>query len=148
MAGSNAGRMGSAPAEGSNACGTDVLIRRGRLPIWRELKDFIEDWLRRPVDESNRLPMAGVPKIARLAEMTDTAAIALLVMTGEDEQPVGQLRGRMNVVHESGLFQGSLGFARGVALFDDDCEEFSNIAGLGQIRFPRGSTRDALEAIR
>ena len=128
--------------------GTNVFIGHGRSLIWRELKDFIEDRLRLPVDEFNRVPVAGVTNIARLSEMLDAAAIAFLVMTGEDEQPAGELRARMNVIHEAGLFQGRLGFARAIVLLEEGCEEFSNIAGLGQIRFPPGNIGAAFEEIR
>ncbi|MDD9979822.1 MAG: nucleotide-binding protein [Gammaproteobacteria bacterium] len=128
--------------------GTNVFIGHGRSPIWRELKNFVEDRLKLPVDEFNRVPVAGVTNIARLSQMMDAAAVALIVMTGEDEQPDGHLRARMNVVHEAGLFQGWLGFSRAIVLLEDDCEEFSNIAGLGQIRFPRGQIRSAFEEIR
>ena len=31
-----------------------------------------------------------------------------------------------------------LGFNRAIVLLEDGCEEFSNITGLGQIRFPKG----------
>ena len=128
--------------------GTNVFIGHGRSRIWRELKDFVEDRLCLPVDEFNRLPVAGVTNIARLSEMLDAAAIAFLVMTGEDEQPDGERRARMNVIHEAGLFQGRLGFTRAIVLLEEGCEEFSNIAGLGQIRFPRGNIRAAFEEIR
>ena len=94
----------------------NVFIGHGRSPTWRELKDIVEDRLRLPVDESNRVPVAGVTNIARLSEMMDAATLALLVMTGEDEQPDGKLRARMNVVHEAGLFQGRLGFSRAIVL--------------------------------
>ena len=147
QAGSHLSRM-QRRARRSETVGTNVFIGHGRSPIWRELKDFIEDRLHLPVDEFNRVPVAGVPNITRLSEMMDAAAIALPVMTGEDEQPDGQLRARMNVVHEAGLFQGRLGFARAIVLFEEGCEEFSNIAGLGQIRFPRGNIGAAFEEIR
>ena len=128
--------------------GTNVFIGHGRSAPWRELKDFVEDRLGLPVDEFNRVPVAGVTNIARLSEMMDAAAVALLVMTGEDEQPDGKLRARMNVVHEAGLFQGRLGFSRAIVLLEDECEGFSNIEGLGQIRFPKGQIRSAFEEIR
>ena len=128
--------------------GTNIFIGHGRSQDWRELKDFIEDRLRLPVDEFNRVPVAGVTNVARLSEMIDAAVFAFLVMTGEDEQPDGQLRARMNVVHEAGLFQGRLGFTRAIVLLEEGCEEFSNIRGLGQIRFPRGKIRSAFEEIR
>lgn len=128
--------------------GTNVFIGHGRSQDWRELKDFIEDRLKLPVDEFNRVSVAGVTNIARLSEMLEAAAIAFLIMTGEDEQPDGNLRARMNVVHEAGLFQGRLGFTRAIVLLEEDCEAFSNIEGLGQIRFPRGNIKAAFEEIR
>ena len=135
-------------ARRSETVGTNVFVGHGRSQIWRELKDFIEGRLHLPVDEFNTQPVAGVTNIARLSDMMDAAAIAFLVMTGEDEQPDGQLRARMNVVHEAGLFQGRLGFARAIVLLEEGCEEFSNIAGLGQVRFPPGNIRAAFEEIR
>ncbi len=128
--------------------GTNVFIGHGHSPDWRELKDFITDRLKLPVDEFNRVPIAGMTNIERLSEMLDAAAFALLVMTGEDEQPSGQPRARMNVIHEAGLFQGRLGFTRAIVLLEEGCEEFSNIVGLGQVRFPKGNIRHAFEEIR
>jgi CAP12/Pycsar effector protein, TIR domain len=77
-------------------------------PLWKDLKDFIQDRLGLPWDEFNRIPVAGITNTARLSEMLGSAAIAFLVMTGEDEQAGGKLHARMNVVHEAGLFQGRL----------------------------------------
>ncbi len=128
--------------------GTNVFIGHGRSLIWRELKDFIEDRLKLPVDEFNRVPVAGVTNIARLSEMLDAAAIAFLIMTGEDEQPDGKLRARMNVVHEAGLFQGRLAFTRAIVVLEEGCEGFSNIEGLGQIRFPKDNIKAVFEDIR
>ena len=76
-------------------------------PVWRVLKDFIQDRLQLPWAEFNRVPVAGVTNIARLSEMLDAAAIALLVMTAEDELADGGIQARMNVIHEAGLFYGS-----------------------------------------
>lgn len=128
--------------------GTNVFIGHGRSPLWKDLKDFIQDRLALLWDEFNRVPIAGITNIARLSEMLDAAAIAFLVMTGEDEQADGELHARMNVVHEAGLFQGRLGFTRAIVLLEDGCEEFSNIQGLGQIRFPKGNIKAAFEEIR
>jgi predicted nucleotide-binding protein len=97
---------------------------------------------------AERLPVAGVANIARISEMLDAAAIALLVMTGEDEQADGALQARMNVIHEAGLFQGRLGFTKAIVLLEDGCEEFGNIQGLGQIRFPTGNISAAFEDVR
>ena len=125
-----------------------VFIGHGRSPIWRELQDFVQDRLGLQVDEFNRVPAAGLPTTGRLSEMMDSVGMAFLVMTGEDDQPDGQFRARENVVHEAGLFQGRLGFTRAIILLEDGCAEFSNIAGLGQIRFPKGNVKSAFEEIR
>ena len=94
------------------------------------------------------MPVAGITNVARLSEMLDAAGIAFLIMTAEDEQMDGKVHARMNVVHEAGLFQGRLGFTRAIVLLEDGCEEFSNIHGLGQIRFPKGNIRAAFEEVR
>jgi predicted nucleotide-binding protein len=128
--------------------GTNVFIGHGRSSAWRELKDFVQDRLNLPWDEFNRVPAAGVTNIARLSEMLDAAAIALLVMTAEDEMVDGAVQARMNVVHEAGLFQGRLGFTKAIVLLEQGCEEFSNIQGLGQIRFPKGNISASFEEVR
>lgn len=128
--------------------GTHVFLGHGRSPLWKELRDFIRDRVRLPFDEFNRVPIAGITNIARLSEMLDSAAIAFLILTGEDEQPDGRVHARLNVVHEAGLFQGKLGFTRAIVLLEEGCEEFSNIHGLGQIRFPKGNISAVFEDIR
>jgi predicted nucleotide-binding protein len=95
------------------------------------------------------VPTAGVPTANRLAEMLDAAAFAFFSSwTAEDEHPDGKLRARLNVVHEAGLFQGRLGFKKAIILLEEGCEEFSNIYGLGQIRFPKGNVAATFEEIR
>lgn len=128
--------------------GTNVFIGHGRSNVWRDLKDFVQDRLRLPYDEFNRVPVAGITNIARLSEMIDDAACAFIIMTAEDELADGTTQARMNVIHEAGLFQGRLGFTRAIVLLEEGCEEFSNIQGLGQIRFPKGNISSKFEEIR
>ena len=130
------------------SAGSNVVISHGQSPVWRDLKDFVRDRLKLPYDEFNRVPVAGIPNTIRLSQMLDAASIAFIALTGEDEQADGRLQARMNVVHEAGLFQGRLGFTKGIVLFEEGCEEFSNIEGLGQIRFPKGNIKAAFEDIR
>ena len=80
--------------------------------------------------------------------MLDDAAFAFLVLTAEDERTDGKVQARMNAFHEAGLFQGRLSFEKAIILLEDGCEEFSNITGLGQIRFPPGSISSKFEEIR
>lgn len=128
--------------------GTKVFIGHGRAAAWKDLRDFVRDRLHLPWDEFNRVPVAGVTNIARLAQMLDEAAFAFLILTAEDEQADGTLRARMNVIHEVGLFQGRLGFEKAILVLEEGCEEFSNVQGLGQIRFPKGNISAVFEQVR
>ena len=131
-----------------DASGTSVFVGHGRSPIWRELKDFLTERLRLQVDEFNRVPVAGVTNTVRLSELMDSAMMAMIVMTAEDEQADGTFHARLNAVHEVGLFQGRLGFHRTIVVLEEGCEGFSNIQGLGHIGFPKGKISAAFEKIR
>jgi predicted nucleotide-binding protein len=128
--------------------GTLIFIGHGRSPAWKDLRDFLKDRLHLAVDEFNRMPPAGMTTVERLEEMLDSARLAFLVMTAEDEDNEGKARARQNVVHEVGLFQGRLGFRKAIVLLEEGCEEFSNIAGLSQVRFPKGNMSATFEEIR
>jgi len=117
----------------------NVFIGHGHSSQWQSLRDFVQTELSLPWDEFNRVPIAGMANIERLSQMLDDAGIAFLVMTAEDEQKDGTFRARMNVIHEAGLLQGRLGFRRAIVVLEEGCEEFSNMHGVGQIRFPRGN---------
>jgi len=64
--------------------GTNVFIGHGRSYVWKDLKDFIQDRLHLPYDEFNRVPVAGLTNTVRLSQMLDDAAVAFLILTGED----------------------------------------------------------------
>jgi hypothetical protein len=128
--------------------GTRVFIGHGRSLQWRELKDFISERLGLPYEEFNRVPVAGTTNVDRLSQMLDNAAVAFLVLTAEDEKADGTVVARQNVVHEAGLFQGRLGFSRAIIMLEDGCEQFSNVDGLGQIRFPVGDLSARFDDVR
>jgi predicted nucleotide-binding protein len=128
--------------------GTKVFIGHGQSLVWRVLKEFLQDSLKLPVEEFNQVSVAGITNTARLSDMLDSAVCAFVIMTAEDEMGDGRTQARMNVIHEVGLCQGRLGFNKTFVLLEDGCEEFSNIQGLGQIRFPKGNVKAAFEDIR
>jgi predicted nucleotide-binding protein len=130
------------------AAGKKIFIGHGRSPVWRELKDFLQDRLHLTIDEFNSVSTAGVATSNRLEEMLDNAAFAFLILTAEDEQVDGTLRARENVVHEAGLFQGRLGFKKAILLLEETCEKFSNAYGLGHIPFPPGKVGATFERVR
>lgn len=125
-----------------------IAIGHGRSGGWRELKTYLQDRLHLDVDEFNQQSVAGVPNTERLAQMLDDACFAFLIMTAEDEHSDGSQHARENVVHEIGLFQGRLGFKRAIVLLEEGCKEFSNIQGLGQIRFKKGLMAAKYDEIR
>ena len=125
-----------------------VFIGHGHSDLWRELKDFIVEKLHLEYDEFNREPTAGMSTTDRLSEMLHTAGLAFLVFTAEDEHSSGKVSARMNVIHEAGLFQGRIGFKKAIILIEEGTEEFSNIYGLGQIRFPLGNIKSIFENVR
>jgi hypothetical protein len=125
-----------------------VFIGHGRSNAWTHLALFLRERLAMEYEEFNREAVAGKTIVARLQEMLDSAAVAFMVLTGEDEHVDGSLHARENVVHEAGLFQGRLGFNKALILLEEGCQELSNIHGLVQIRFPRGNIESKFEAIR
>jgi len=125
-----------------------VFIGHGRSIAWRDLKDFLKDRLGFTPEEFNTESAAGLPTSERLQEMLDSAVVAFLVMTAEDEHADTTTHARENVIHEVGLFQGRLGFRRAIVMLEEGCAEFSNITGLGQIRFPRDNIKARTEEIR
>ena len=127
---------------------TKIFIGHGRSNVWKDLRDFLRDRLKLTVDEYNIVPTAGIATVERLQQMLEEAIFAFMVMTAEDEQPDGLIRARENVVHEVGLFQGALGFRKAIIMLENGCAEFSNVAGLGQIRFPSGHIQSGFEEVR
>lgn len=128
--------------------GNKIFIGHGQSSVWKDLKDFLSERLKLEYDEFNRVPVAGVPTGVRLQEMLDHARFAFVIMTAENETADARVQARMNVIHEVGLFQGRLGMTRAIVLLEEGCEEFSNIQGLGQIRFPAGNIKATFEEIR
>jgi len=120
----------------------EVFIGHGRSRLWRDLKDHLHDQHGIKVTAYETGARAGLTIQEILQELSSRASLALLVHTGEDIDQNGQFHSRENVVHETGLFQGKLGFRRAIVLLEDETSEFSNIAGLQQIRFQKGNIKE------
>lgn len=120
--------------QGSNT----VFIGHGRSDQWRVLKDFLKERLGISFEEFNRVSPAGISTQERLSEMLDRCGFAFLIFTAEDLHSDNSAHARENVIHEAGLFQGRLGWRRAIVCLEDGCAEFSNVVGLGQIRFAKG----------
>jgi Predicted nucleotide-binding protein containing TIR-like domain len=146
--------MGSLPVIVGDAKARDsvatpvVFIGHGNSLVWKDLRDFVTNRLSLSYEEFNREPSAGKSTKERLVEMLDRVDFAFLIMTAEDEHADRTVHARANVIHEVGLFQGRLGFNKAIVLMEQGCEEFSNIRGLTQIRFPTGDIMAVAEEIR
>ncbi|PHR30484.1 MAG: hypothetical protein COA36_00285 [Desulfotalea sp.] len=125
-----------------------IFIGHGRSLLWRDLSTFLSERLILEWDEFNRESTAGLSIKERLENMLDQASFAFLILTAEDEHADTTYHARENVIHEVGLFQGRLTFRRAIILLEEGCQEFSNIHGVGQIRFPKGNMKAAFEDIR
>jgi hypothetical protein len=128
--------------------GKKVFIGHGHSVLWKDLKEFIQDRLNLEWEEFNHESPAGINITERLTAMLDEACFAFHILTAEDEHRDGSKHARENVIYEAGLFTSKLGFQRAIILLEEGCEEFSNIYGLGFIRFPKGNIRAIFEDVR
>lgn len=124
-----------------------VFIGHGRSIDWRDLKDHLVDKHRLKVEAYEVGARAGHTIRDFLDEMMSKSSIAFLVLSAEDECVDGKLRARENVIHELGLFQGKLGFARAIALLENNTNEFSNMHGVQQLRYAKGNIREVFGEI-
>ena len=137
---------------GDSSARPTIFVGHGRSALWKDLKDHLQDQHHYPVVAYETGARAGHTVRDILQEMMASSSFALLVLTGDDKISDDTYRARQNVIHEAGLFQGKLGFSRAIILMEDDVEEFSNIAGIHQIRFSKGNIKetfgDVLATIR
>ena len=129
-----------------------IFVGHGRSEQWRKLSDHLRDQHGYTVNAYETGARAGHTIRDILEDMTSQSTFAVLVFTGEDEQADGQVRARQNVVHETGLFQGKLGFSKAIVLLEEGVEGLSNLAGIQYISFSKGNIRetfgDVLATIR
>lgn len=129
-----------------------IFLGHGRSRLWMDLKGHLVDHHGYEVVAYESGSRAGHAIRDILDELKRAASFAIMVYTGEDETVDGIARARQNVVHETGLFQGRLGFPRVQVLREDGVELFSNLDGIQWIGFSKGNIRetygDVLAALR
>ena len=119
-----------------------VFIGHGKSPDWRDLKDHLQDKHGVKVEAYETGARAGHAIRDILTELLSKSSFAVLVLTSEDEQADGSHRARQNVIHETGLFQGRIGFNRAIVLLEEGAEELSNLHGIQHIRFSKGNIKE------
>jgi predicted nucleotide-binding protein len=113
---------------------TGVFIGHGRSPLYAFVESYIRNEFGVEVHTFERHSTPGGQVIPTLEKMLEESGFAVIVATAEDEAEDGS-RARQNVVHETGLFQGKLGFSRVVLIQQDGIKSYSNIDGLIYARF-------------
>lgn len=119
-----------------------IFIGHGRNPLWRDLKDHLQDKHDFEVIAYETGARAGHEIRDVLEEMLNKSSFAILVFTGENEDLEGKLHVRENVIHELGLFQGKLGFRKAIVLLEEGVERFSNIDGVQYIPFQKDNIKE------
>lgn len=112
-----------------------VFIGHCRNSDWLRVKTFLEDDIGLMTVSFESEPRTSESIVPILEGMLDQSNFAVIVLTAEDATADGHLRARQNVIHETGLAQGKLGFKRVVILKQERVEELTNLAGLQYISF-------------
>ncbi len=109
--------------------GKGVFVGYGHSELYHRVLTFLSDdfGIQGHTFEKNKV--GGGQVIPILTKMLDECGFAIIVATAEDASDDG-LRARQNVVHETGLFQGRLGFERVAILKQKPVTVYSNLAGL------------------
>lgn len=119
-----------------------IFIGHGRNKEWRDLKDHLVDKHHYRIESYESGARAGHTIRDILDDMLSKSNFALLILIAEDVTNDGSIRARQNVIHETGLFQGKLGFSRAIVVMEEGVEEFSNIFGVQQLRFSKGNIKE------
>jgi len=114
-----------------------IFIGHGHNNSWRDLKDHLAERHGFKVEAYEIGARAGLAIKDILEEMVDRSSFAILVLTAETKDTEGKFHARDNVIHEAGLFQGTLGFNRAIVLLQEGVEKFSNIDGIQYIPFSK-----------
>lgn len=123
-----------------------VFIGHGGSRAWEVVRDYLQaegvEVVTFETDER-----AGFATLSVVADLVRSARLAVVVMTKANEMVDGNWQARPNVIHEVGFSQGALGVENTLILLEDGCEEFTNIAGLTQIRFATGEIHTTKEKV-
>ncbi len=116
-----------------------IFLGHGRDPQWRDLRDHLQDKQQFEIVAYETGSRTSQHIQESLHRMLEECEFGLHVLTGENVGTDGTSRARDNVIHELRLWQGKWGFHRVAVLLENGTEEFSNIAGVDQVRFTRGN---------
>lgn len=119
-----------------------IFVGHGRSAQWRDLADHLRDEHGYQVQAFESGTRAGHTIRDVLETLLNSSSFAILVLTAEDEHADGGMHARENVIHEVGLFQGRLGFAKTLLLLEEGTAEFSNMHGIVYVPFAAGRIKE------
>ncbi len=126
-----------------------IFISHGHAELLKyQLKDFLENKLKREVVILSEQPNKGLTVVEKLELASERCDKAIILLTKDDEMADGNKRGRQNVIHEIGFFQGKYGRNNVVLLCEKGVELFSNISGIVYIHFDREHFSEVFESLR
>ena len=119
-----------------------VFVGHGHSSAWQELKDHLHEKHHYAVETYESGARAGHSIRDIIEEMMSESAFAVLVLTRDDSVGGIKKRARQNVIHETGLFQGRLGYSRAIILLEEGVEKFSNMEGIHYIEFSENNIKE------
>jgi predicted nucleotide-binding protein len=143
------GRLISRIKDIANSMNDAIFISHGhdqRLLLL--LQRFIETKLNRRTLVLSELPGRGRTIVEKLEDASDECNSAIVIITKDDEMRDGGKRGRQNVIHEIGFFQGKYGRKNVILLAEEGVELFTNISGIVRINFDAEHFEEVFEEIR
>lgn len=117
--------------------GSGVFVGHGNSLLYHQVITYLLDEFGIHAHTFERHKVGGQQVVPTLEKLLKESGFAIIVATAEDHTETG-LRARQNVVHETGLFQGRLGFERVAVLLERGTEQYSNLGGILYISFEPG----------
>ena len=126
-----------------------IFISHGHADVLKyQLKEFVREKLGKNPIVLSELPNNGMTIVEKLELASERCNKAIILLTADDRMADGNMRGRQNVIHEIGFFQGKYGRKNVILLCEDGVEPFSNISGIIYIRFDRNHFSEIFESLR
>ena len=126
-----------------------IFIGHGHAELLKlQMKDFVREKLGKKAVILSDEPNNGMTVVEKLEAVSERCNKAIILLTKDDEMADGTMRGRQNVIHEIGFFQGKYGRKNVILLQEEGVESFTNISGIVYIQFNRDHFSEVFEQLR